>query len=190
MLHLMAHALRMKHLGLKSERQVEDVRRHLINSALANMPPGEYDHLKRSGMLDQLQAAAGGDDEEDPADATRRQHGETVRALVHFLGCSAGSGHCSHEQALEQIKPHFGDLPKGVSARELIGEMMSRIHAGKPLHDGADDAEQRREVEAYVARKYGSSDAEPEPGREVDSYIAKRYGHRGRHRHEPPMTKG
>jgi hypothetical protein len=109
---------------------------------------------------------------------------------VHLHGCHAGAGHCSHEQALEAIKPHFGDLPEGVSAKDVIREMMSRIHSGKPLHDGASDAEQRDEVARYVADKYGSSDAEPEPGREVDSYIAKRYGHRGRHRHEPPMTKG
>jgi hypothetical protein len=181
MMHLMAHAVRMGAMGLKSERQIEDVRRYLISSALKTMPPGEYDHLKRSGMLDKLQAAAGGDDDEDPQEAGRRQHGETIRALVHFLGCSAGSGHCSHEQALEQIKPHFGDLPDGVSARELIGELMDRIHAGKPLHDGASDAEQRDAVNSYVSQKYGTSDAEPaSPDREVDAYVARKYGKRRR----------
>jgi hypothetical protein len=127
MMHLMAHAVRMGAMGLKSERQVEDVRKYLISRALETMPPGEFDHLRASGLLDQLQAAAGGDDGEDAQDAKRRQHGETVSALVHFLGCSAGSGHCSHEQALEQIKPHLGDLPEGVSARDIVG---SRSIAG------------------------------------------------------------
>jgi hypothetical protein len=73
-------------------------------------------------------------------------------------GCHAGAGHCSHEQALEAIAPHFGDLPEGVSAKDVVREMMSRIHAGKPLHDGVSDAEQAspdREIDAYVARKYG-----------------------------------